>query len=159
MKLEAVDKKHSSQNCVASVADLMDSRILVHFDSWDDVYDYWADASSPYIHPVGWCQQNGHSLTPPNCRFTYSYSIFKFVCESKFFYYIFIFIVYIDYKEPKTFNWESYLKDTRAVAAPARAFKQRPPCGFKRGMKLESVDTRMSQLIRVATIEDVKDHQ
>jgi hypothetical protein len=68
MKLEAVDRKHSSLVCVASVADVMDSRILVHFDSWDDVYDYWADVSSPYIHPIGWCHHNGRSLTPPNCK-------------------------------------------------------------------------------------------
>ncbi|XP_020712241.2 lethal(3)malignant brain tumor-like protein 3 isoform X2 [Athalia rosae] len=129
MKLEAVDRKHSSLVCVASIAELMDSRILVHFDSWDEVYDYWADASSPYIHPVGWCHHNGHSLTPPN-----------------------------SYKDPKFFTWESYLRDNRAVAAPARAFKQRPPCGFKRGMKLEAVDKRVPLLIRVATVEDVKDH-
>lgn len=44
------------------------------------------------------------------------------------------------------------------MVAPARAFKQRPPCGFKRGMKLEAVDKRVPQLIRVATVEDVKDH-
>lgn len=69
MKLEAVDRKHSSLVCVASIACLMDSRILVHFDSWDEVYDYWADASSPYIHPVGWCHHNGHSLTPPNSTY------------------------------------------------------------------------------------------
>lgn len=69
MKLEAVDRKHSSLVCVASIAGLMDSRILVHFDSWDEVYDYWADASSPYIHPVGWCHHNGHSLTPPNSEY------------------------------------------------------------------------------------------
>ncbi|XP_043269397.1 lethal(3)malignant brain tumor-like protein 3 isoform X2 [Venturia canescens] len=129
MKLEAVDRKHSSLVCVASIAGLMDSRILVHFDSWDEVYDYWADASSPYIHPVGWCHHNGHSLTPPN-----------------------------NYKDLKSFTWDSYLRETRSVAAPARAFKQRPPCGFKRGMKLEAVDKRIPQLIRVATVEDVKDH-
>ncbi|XP_043500389.1 lethal(3)malignant brain tumor-like protein 1 isoform X1 [Polistes fuscatus] len=129
MKLEAVDRKHSSLVCVASIAGLMDSRILVHFDSWDEVYDYWADASSPYIHPVGWCHHNGHSLTPPN-----------------------------NCKDPKNFTWDIYLKETRSMAAPARAFKQRPPCGFKRGMKLEAVDARIPQLIRVATVEDVKDH-
>ncbi|XP_043506914.1 lethal(3)malignant brain tumor-like protein 3 isoform X3 [Frieseomelitta varia] len=129
MKLEAVDRKHSSLVCVASIAGLMDSRILVHFDSWDEVYDYWADASSPYIHPVGWCHHNGHSLTPPN-----------------------------NYKDPKSFTWDAYLRETRSMVAPARAFKQRPPCGFKRGMKLETVDKRVPQLIRVATVEDVKDH-
>ncbi|XP_014468814.1 PREDICTED: lethal(3)malignant brain tumor-like protein 3 isoform X1 [Dinoponera quadriceps] len=129
MKLEAVDRKHSSLVCVASIAGLMDSRILVHFDSWDEVYDYWADASSPYIHPVGWCHHHGHSLTPPN-----------------------------SYKDPKSFTWDAYLKETRMMAAPARAFKQRAPCGFKRGMKLEAVDKRVPQLIRVATVEDVKGH-
>lgn len=66
MKLEAVDKKNTSLVCVATIADMMDNRILVHFDSWDDIYDYWAEPSSPYIHPVGWCDQNGHNLTPPN---------------------------------------------------------------------------------------------
>ncbi|KYQ58720.1 Lethal(3)malignant brain tumor-like protein 3 [Trachymyrmex zeteki] len=130
MKLEAVDRKHSSLLCVASIAGLMDSRILVHFDSWDDVYDYWADTSSPYIHPVGWSHHNGRALTPPN-----------------------------NYKDAKTFTWDAYLKETSSVAAPARAFKQRPPCAFRRGMKLEAVDKRVPQLIRVATVEDVKDHQ
>ncbi|XP_034934772.1 lethal(3)malignant brain tumor-like protein 3 isoform X2 [Chelonus insularis] len=129
MKLEAIDRKHSSLVCVASIADIMDSRILIHFDSWDEVYDYWADASSPYIHPIGWTFYNGQSLTPPN-----------------------------NYKDQGTFNWDTYLRDTRSLPAPARAFKQRPPCGFKRGMKLEAVDKRVPQLIRVATVEDVKDH-
>ncbi|KAG5326812.1 LMBL3 protein, partial [Acromyrmex heyeri] len=130
MKLEAVDRKHSSLLCVASIAGLMDSRILVHFDSWDEVYDYWADASSPYIHPVGWSHHNGRALMPPNT-----------------------------YKDAKSFTWDAYLKETGSVAAPARAFKQRPPCAFRRGMKLEAVDKRVPQLIRVATVEDVKDHQ
>jgi hypothetical protein len=69
MKLEAVDRKNTSLVCVASVKDMMDNRILVHFDSWDDIYDYWADPTSPYIHPVGWCDQYGHNLTPPNGKF------------------------------------------------------------------------------------------
>ncbi|XP_039307528.1 lethal(3)malignant brain tumor-like protein 3 isoform X3 [Solenopsis invicta] len=129
MKLEAVDRKHSSLLCVATIAGLMDSRILVHFDSWDEVYDYWADASSPYIHPVGWSHHNGRVLMPPN-----------------------------NYKDTKSFTWDAYLRETGSLAAPARAFKQRPPCAFRRGMKLEVVDKRVPQLIRVATVEDVKDH-
>ncbi|PSN53045.1 hypothetical protein C0J52_03962 [Blattella germanica] len=107
MKLEAVDRKNSSLVCVATVAELMDNRILVHFDSWDDIYDYWADPTSPYIHPVGWCEEHGHTLTPPNTR----------------------------------------------------AFKQRPSSGFRRGMKLECVDKRVPMLIRVATVDDVGEHQ
>ncbi|KTF74751.1 hypothetical protein cypCar_00044131, partial [Cyprinus carpio] len=65
MKLEAVDRKNPCLVCVASVADIVDQRFLVHFDNWDDTYDYWCDASSPYIHPVGWCQDHGRPLTAP----------------------------------------------------------------------------------------------
>lgn len=41
MKLEAVDKKNPGLVCVASVTDVVDDRFLVHFDNWDDTYDYW----------------------------------------------------------------------------------------------------------------------
>ncbi|KAG9356029.1 hypothetical protein JZ751_000873 [Albula glossodonta] len=41
MKLEAVDRKNPCLVCVASVADVIDDRFLVHFDNWDDTYDYW----------------------------------------------------------------------------------------------------------------------
>lgn len=41
MKLEAVDKKNPGLVCVASVADVAADRLLVHFDNWDDSYDYW----------------------------------------------------------------------------------------------------------------------
>ncbi|XP_039648329.1 lethal(3)malignant brain tumor-like protein 4, partial [Perca fluviatilis] len=65
MKLEAVDRKNPGLVCVASVADVIDDHFLVHFDNWDDSYDYWCDSSSPYIHPVGWCEQQGCPLTAP----------------------------------------------------------------------------------------------
>ncbi|KTG03222.1 hypothetical protein cypCar_00025740 [Cyprinus carpio] len=65
MKLEAIDKKNPSFICVATITDMVDSRFLVHFDNWDESYDYWCDATSPYIHPVGWCQENGRTLTTP----------------------------------------------------------------------------------------------
>ncbi|RXM37050.1 Lethal(3)malignant brain tumor-like protein 1 [Acipenser ruthenus] len=65
MKLEAVDRKNPSLVCVASIADVVGNRFLVHFDNWDDTYDYWCNASSPHIHPVGWCQDNGRPLTAP----------------------------------------------------------------------------------------------
>lgn len=41
MKLEAVDKKNPSLVCVSTVRDLVDSRLLVHLDSWDKSHDYW----------------------------------------------------------------------------------------------------------------------
>lgn len=41
MKLEAVDKKNPAFICVATVTDMVDNRFLVHFDNWDESYDYW----------------------------------------------------------------------------------------------------------------------
>lgn len=129
MKLEAVDKKNSSLICVATVSDVSENRFLVHFDGWEDDYDYWTDPSSPFIHPVNWCSENGHVLTPPK-----------------------------NYKDVAAFNWKDYLLETNSQAVPASAFKQRPSHGFKVGMKLEAVDKRNPLLIRVATIVDVQLH-
>ncbi|KAG7242021.1 hypothetical protein INR49_024066 [Caranx melampygus] len=65
MKLEAVDRKNPSLICVATIAAVVDNRLLIHFDNWDDTYDYWCDASSPYIHPVGYCEEAELTLTTP----------------------------------------------------------------------------------------------
>ncbi|XP_036414206.1 lethal(3)malignant brain tumor-like protein 4 [Colossoma macropomum] len=130
MKLEAVDRKNPSLICVATIAAVVDNRLLIHFDNWDDTYDYWCDASSPYIHPVGYCEEAELTLTTP-----------------------------AEYKHPKSFSWEKYLEETGSQAAPARAFKQRPPHGFQGGMKLEAVDKRNPMLIRVSTISDTEDHR
>lgn len=94
MKLEAVDRKNPSLICVATIAAAVDNRLLIHFDNWDDSYDYWydseqnsehmsvfmitvnacckcivfvlrCDASSPYIHPVGYCEEAELTLTTP----------------------------------------------------------------------------------------------
>ena len=37
----------------------------VHFDGWEMDFDYWTSPNSPYIHPLGWCEQNGVKLNPP----------------------------------------------------------------------------------------------
>nr|XP_025042203.1 lethal(3)malignant brain tumor-like protein 1 [Pelodiscus sinensis] len=129
-KLEAVDRMNPSLICVATVTDVVDNRFLVHFDNWDDTYDYWCDPSSPYIHPVGWCQEHGKPLTPPQ-----------------------------DYPDPDSFSWEKYLMETRASAVPAWAFKVRPPHSFLVNMKLEAVDRRTPSLIRVASVEDAEDYR
>uniref|UniRef100_A0A3Q2XGY8 L3MBTL histone methyl-lysine binding protein 1b n=1 Tax=Hippocampus comes TaxID=109280 RepID=A0A3Q2XGY8_HIPCM len=130
MKLEAVDRKNPSLICVATIAAVVDNRLLIHFDNWDDTYDYWCDASSPYIHPVGYCEEAELTLTTP-----------------------------AEYKQPKSFSWEKYMEETSTQAAPARAFKPRPPHGFQVGMKVEAVDRRNPMLIRVATVADTEDHR
>ena len=52
-KLEAVDRSNTSLVCVATVTNVMDGRILIHFDGWDLDYDYWVTPSSPYVRPKG----------------------------------------------------------------------------------------------------------
>ena len=64
-KLESVDKKNNNLVCVSTVVDTMGDKVLVHFDGWEDTYDYWCDVSSPNILPVGWCEEQGLPLNPP----------------------------------------------------------------------------------------------
>uniref|UniRef100_A0A8C8GBU8 SAM domain-containing protein n=1 Tax=Oncorhynchus tshawytscha TaxID=74940 RepID=A0A8C8GBU8_ONCTS len=130
MKLEAIDKKNPSFICVATVTDMVDSRFLVHFDNWDESYDFWCDATSPYIHAVGWCQDNDRILTTPP-----------------------------GYPSVKDFSWGKYLEETNSSPAPARAFKGKPPHTFLPLMKLETVDKRNPMLVRVATVVDTEDHR
>ncbi|NXC48480.1 LMBL3 protein, partial [Penelope pileata] len=130
MKLEAVDKKNPTFICVATVTDMVDNRFLVHFDNWDESYDYWCEAASPHIHPVGWCKEHKRTLiTPP------------------------------DYPHAKHFSWEKYLEETSSLPAPARAFKVKPSHGFQKNMKLEVVDKRNPVFVRVATIVDTDDYR
>lgn len=78
---------------------------------------------------------------------------FTYICFSHYRNY------FSDYPNPEDFNWDDYLKETNSLPAPVRAFKQKAASGFKKGMKLECVDKRIPQLIRVATVQDVKGHQ
>uniref|UniRef100_A0A665TXG1 SAM domain-containing protein n=1 Tax=Echeneis naucrates TaxID=173247 RepID=A0A665TXG1_ECHNA len=134
MKLEAVDRKNPGLVCVASVSNVIDNRFLVHFDNWDDTYDYWCDSSSPYIHPVGWCEEQGRPLTAPQ-----------------------------GFPNPENFLWEEYLQATGSIAAPSSAFtlvrKPGAPHGFQVNHKLEAVDRRNPMLIRVATVTDTEDYR
>ncbi|XP_024917472.1 lethal(3)malignant brain tumor-like protein 4 isoform X2 [Cynoglossus semilaevis] len=139
MKLEAVDRKNPSLICVATIAAVVDNRLLIHFDNWDDTYDYWCDPSSPYVHPVGYCEEAQLTLTTPAGK-----------TQTK---------THVEYKQPKSFSWEKYMEETGTQAAPARAFKPRPLHGFQIGMKVEAVDKRNPMLVRVATIADTEDHR
>ena len=66
MKLEAVDRMNPDLICVATVTNVIGNYFLVHFDEWDDSYDYWCGDDCPYIRPVGWCRENNRNLNPPN---------------------------------------------------------------------------------------------
>lgn len=53
-KLEAVDSNNNNLVCVATIKDILNDHLLIHFDGWDDSYDYWAHHTSPLLHPVNW---------------------------------------------------------------------------------------------------------
>lgn len=94
-KLEAADiKNKNTYVCVASVADTYGDKLLVHFDGWEDAYDYWCYYNSPHIHYVGWCQDNLKTLSAPN-----------------------------GHPDPSKFTWESYLAETGSRAAPVDGFE------------------------------------
>lgn len=59
MKLEADHLKMGRGKVgVATIADVLDNRILLQFDGFDSSHDYWADITSPNIHPYNWHKAN-----------------------------------------------------------------------------------------------------
>jgi hypothetical protein len=45
------------------------------------------------------------------------------------------------FKGYEGFTWEKYLSETKASPMPPHLFQPLPPVGFKRGMRIECVDT------------------
>ncbi|XP_047130687.1 lethal(3)malignant brain tumor-like protein 3 isoform X1 [Hydra vulgaris] len=129
MKLEAIDRKNPDLVCVASVNNVIAEHFLVHFDEWDDSYDYWCRDDSPYIHSVGWCEKNGVTLIPPTDEMI------------------------------NKFKWDDYLEQTKTIAAPSELFKLRKEPVFEVGQKLEVVDPRNPTLIRVATVSECEEYR
>lgn len=95
MKLEGVDPQHPSYFCVLTVAEVIGYRLRLHFDGYPENYDFWVNADSTDIFPAGWCEKYGHVLHPPP-----GYTV-------------------------EDFNWNTYLKHTKATAAPKHLFVNR----------------------------------
>ena len=64
MKLEAEDKTNGLV-CVATVADVDLGKLRIHFDGWEDEYDFWCSPWASTIHEPGWCQERETALSPP----------------------------------------------------------------------------------------------
>ncbi|XP_065844588.1 MBT domain-containing protein 1-like isoform X2 [Oscarella lobularis] len=144
MRLEAKDRQHPTLVCAATITEIRDNRLRIHFDGWSDKFDYWCESTSLDIHPVGWCKKHKHKLQPPP-----SISL-------------------------EAFDWGQYLKSQQAVAAPKRLFskKQRSFLGaspaksshpfyssFRPGMRLEALDRKHPTLVCVATVAEVDAHR
>ncbi|KAB0798790.1 hypothetical protein PPYR_06670 [Photinus pyralis] len=128
MKLEAIDPLNLSSICVATVMEVLNcGYIMIRIDTYDadatggDWFCY--HVSSPYIFPVGFCEQHSLALVPPK-EFTL-----------------------------QTFNWKNYLSETGNVAVSASLFNTFVPAhGFEEGMKMEATDLMDPRLVCVATV-------
>lgn len=74
--MEAKDRQHPTMICVATITEIKNEKLLIHFDGWTNKYDYWCDAISNDIHPVGWCGNNAvDQLHKPKCKYGSSYKL------------------------------------------------------------------------------------
>lgn len=94
-KLEAIDPLNCSSFCVCTVVDVRGFRIKLHFDGYHHCYDFWVNADSPEIFPVGWCEKTARNLQPP-----------------------------FSYVGKLTFRWNEYLSATKSTPAPRSSFPQ-----------------------------------
>ena len=81
MKLEA--RLNPSLICVATITDIMNNELLIHFDGWTNKYDYWCRPDTPDIHPIGWCRENRTKLQAPKGTYCTMYFFClhsEFVC-------------------------------------------------------------------------------
>ncbi len=65
MRVEAIDTTRPSVMCVATIKEVKQGRVLIHYDGWGSDWDFWCDASSTSIHPPMWSGKNGKKITPP----------------------------------------------------------------------------------------------
>lgn len=92
MKLEGIDPNHPSHYCVFTVVEVIGYRMRLRFDGYPENFDFWVNADSMDIFPVGWAEKNSRQLHPP-----------KGYVQSNF-------------------NWNAYLKLCKATAAPKTLF-------------------------------------
>lgn len=70
MKLEAVDIKHPSNICPATIVAKERHTVTIHLDGWDSKNDYKCSFNSRNLFPVGWCKKNSHPLQLPGPKGT-----------------------------------------------------------------------------------------
>ena len=68
MRLEAKDRMYPTLVCVATIADISNGELLIHFDDWEQKFDYWCAPDCPDIHPAGWAERHKRQLQPPKSK-------------------------------------------------------------------------------------------
>lgn len=137
MKLEAVDPRNVNSICIATVINVLGSRLKLRLDGSDNKNDFWRLVDSSEIKPYGECVANGGMLQPP-LGFRMNAS-----------------------------SWPAFLSKTLSTPpcekAPKEIFQPEPKTPnrnyFKVGHKLEAVDKKNPQLICCGTVAAVKDDE
>ena len=65
MRVEAKDRKNPHLTCVATIADIQNGHLLIHFDGWSNSYDYWCLPNTTDIHPPMWSSKHDKRLEKP----------------------------------------------------------------------------------------------
>ena len=65
MRVEAKDRKNPHLTCVATIADIQNGHLLIHFDGWSNSYDYWCLPNTTDIHPPMWASKHDKKLEKP----------------------------------------------------------------------------------------------
>lgn len=129
MKVEAIDPLNQKLFCICTVEEKLGYRIKLHFDGYSPIYDFWVNADSLNIFPVGYCQSTGRPLQLPPKWYQ------------------------------KKFDWTEYLDYTNAVGAQRPMFprlsKEYDDNPFELGMKLETTrDGKLYAASITAVIEN-----
>lgn len=75
MKLEAKDRLHPTLVCVATITDIKDEQLLIHFDG------YWCKLDSTALHPRGWC--SSHRVEQTTAQLTLTTRSLGCSCEGE----------------------------------------------------------------------------
>ena len=62
-------------------------RLRLHFDGYSDSYDFWENANSENLFPVGWCMRNNQCLQPPKGNLSEEITVLQFKFRNIFVYF------------------------------------------------------------------------
>ncbi|OTF81665.1 hypothetical protein BLA29_005128 [Euroglyphus maynei] len=134
MKLEGIDPLHPSKFCVLTIVEIQGFRLRLHFDCYSGRFDFWTNADSKHIFPVGFCKKTRRKLEHPPGMNTFSWKQYLSTTNS------------IAAPE-ELFHINKILIDQSIMDK------------FSINDKLEAVDIANSALICVATIRDILNDQ
>ena len=65
MRLEGYDPQHTDLMCILNVAQIQGFRLRLNFDCYDSCFDFWCNADSSKVFPIGYSKDNNIKLNPP----------------------------------------------------------------------------------------------